>query len=82
MKKGGEQHMDEKINNIIPTLMGEIESDRENESEELLDYYIRCNTLERSVVNNVMIYICGWSFETLLEKCGIKVDESGEPIIT
>ena len=40
--------MDEKINNIIPTLMGEIESDRENESEELFDYYIRCNTAGKS----------------------------------
>ena len=73
--------MDEKINNIIPTLMGEIESDRENESEELLNYYMGCTSHERAVVNNVMIYLCGWSFETLLEKCGIKVDERGDPIL-
>jgi hypothetical protein len=71
--------MEGKINNIIPTLMGEIESDGENESDRLLNYYLKCNQLEKAVVNNVMIYLCGWSFETLLEKCGIKVDESGEP---
>jgi hypothetical protein len=29
-----------------------------------------------------MIYLCGWSFETLLEKCGIGIDENGEPIIS
>jgi hypothetical protein len=37
MRKGGE-NMEEKINNIIPTLMGEIESDMENESDRLLNY--------------------------------------------
>ena len=74
--------MDEKIDNIIPTLMGEMASDGENESRELLDYYMGCDTPERSVVNNVMMYLCGWSFETLLEKCGIEVDERGEPILT
>ena len=73
--------MEEKINNIIPTLMGEIESDMENESGRLLAYYTRCNSQEKAVVNNVMMYLCGWSFETLLEKCDIKIDESGEPII-
>ena len=73
--------MEEQINNIIPVLMGEMESDGENESDLLLNYYLRCNTQERAVVNNVMIYLCGWSFETLLEKCGIGIDEKGEPII-
>lgn len=73
--------MEDKINNIIPTLYAEIESDGENESKALLNYYMECNTPEKAAINNVMIYICGWSFETLLEKCGIKVDETGEPII-
>ena len=52
--------MEDKINNIIPTLFAEIESDGENESRALLDYYMECNTQEKAVVNNVMIYICGW----------------------
>ena len=73
--------MEEQINNIIPVLMGEIESDGENESDLLFNYYLRCNTQEKAVVNNVMIYLCGWSFETLLEKCGIGIDEKGGPII-
>jgi hypothetical protein len=73
--------MEETIHNIIPTLMGEIESDQENESKELLGYYMECNTQEKAVVNNVMMYLCGWSFETLLEKCGIGIAENGEPII-
>jgi hypothetical protein len=80
-KKGGGKNriMKYQINNIIPTLMGEIESDRENQSKELLNYYMECNQVEKAVVNNVMIYLCGWSFETLLEKCGIGIDENGKP---
>ena len=73
--------MEDQINNIIPMLMGEIESDGENESDKLLAYYLRCHTQEKAVVNNATIYLCGWSFETLLEKCGIGIDEYGEPIV-
>ncbi len=73
--------MEDQINNIIPTLMGEMESDRENKSKKLLRYYIACNQMEKAVVNIVMIYLCGWSFETLLEMCGIGIDENGEPVI-
>jgi hypothetical protein len=73
--------MEEKIHNIIPILFAEIASDGANDSAKLLRYYIHCNLQERAVVNNVMIYICGWSFETLLEKCGIKFDEKGKPTV-
>jgi hypothetical protein len=70
--------VDEKINNIIPTLFAEMESDGENESEELLNYYLNCNQQERDVVDNVLMYICGWTFETLLAKCGIRIGGKGE----
>ena len=70
--------MDEKISNIIGTIFAEMESDGENESEELLEYYLRCTTKERAVVDNVLMYICGWTFETLLGKCGIRIGEKGE----
>ena len=66
--------MEEKIQNIIPTLYAEIEADGENESEELLAYYLNCNQQERDVVDNVLMYICGWTFETLLKKCGLTLD--------
>jgi hypothetical protein len=44
--------MEEKIDNIIPTLMGEMASDGENESRQLLRYYMGCNRQEKAVVNN------------------------------
>jgi hypothetical protein len=70
--------MDEKIQNLIPTLYAEMESDGENESEELLEYYLNCNSQERDVVDNVLMYICGWTFATLLGKCGICIGEKGD----
>jgi len=69
--------MEEKIQNLIPTLYAEMESDGENESEELLNYYLDCNAQERDVADNVLMYICGWTFETLLGKCGIRIGEKG-----
>ena len=73
--------MEDQINNLIPTIMSEMESDEENESDRLLAYYLRCNTQEKAVVDNVLMYLCGWSFETLLGKCGIEINQSGEPVI-
>jgi len=69
--------MEEKISNIIPTLFAEIESDGCNESGPLLYYYLRCTAQERAVVDNVLMYLCGWTFETLLGKCGIRIGEKG-----
>jgi hypothetical protein len=69
--------MEEKISNIIPTIFAEIESDGCNESEKLLEYYLDCTAKERAVVDNVLMYLCGWTFETLLGKCGIRIGEKG-----
>jgi hypothetical protein len=69
--------MKDKISNIIPTIFAEIESDGCNESEKLLEYYLNCTAKERAVVDNVLMYLCGWTFETLLGKCGIRIGEKG-----
>ena len=69
--------MDEKISNIIPTIFAEIESDGCNESEALLNYYLNCTAKERTVIDNVLMYLCGWTFETLLGKCGIRIGGKG-----
>ena len=56
--------MEEKIDNIIPTIFIEMESDADNESDTLLRYFLRCNPQERAVVDKVLLYICGWTFAT------------------
>ena len=70
--------MEEKIDNIIPTIFIEMESDGDNESDALLRYYLGCTTQERDVVDNVLMYLCGWTFATLLAKCGIRIGEKGD----
>jgi len=74
-------NMKNKINNLIPTIYAEMASDDQNDSERLLNYYLRCAKYEGTVINEVVLYLCGWSFETLLDKSGIKVDKDGEPIL-
>ena len=75
-------NMEEKIRNLIPTLSIELEVNLEaygeNKSEALLSYFLHCNAQERAVVDNVLMYICGWTFETLLAKCGIRIGEKGD----
>ena len=70
--------MDEKISNIIWTIFAEIESDGCNESEKLLEYYLDCTAKERAVVDTVLMYLCGWTFATLLAKCGLRISEKGD----
>jgi hypothetical protein len=65
------------MDDVIPTIYNEMATDGENQSTELIDYYTRCNQQERAVINEVCIYLCGWSFETILEKCGVQLDEEG-----
>jgi hypothetical protein len=65
------------MDDVILTIYTEMATDGENQSAELIDYYTRCDQRERTVINEVCIYLCGWSFETILEKCGIPLDENG-----
>jgi hypothetical protein len=74
--------MEEKIQNIIPTLsivLGvNLEAYGNNESHEFLGYYLRCNARERAVVDKVLVYICAKTFAEILLECGIRIGEKGE----
>jgi hypothetical protein len=56
-------------------LMREMDSDGENESQELFDYYVGCTKEEAAAVNIVMLYLCRWSFATLLRMCWLSVNQ-------
>jgi hypothetical protein len=64
--------MEDKIELIVPKIFEEISTDGENESRELLSYYIHCTRRERAVINTVLLYLCGWTFPTIVQKCGIR----------
>jgi hypothetical protein len=65
------------MDDVIPTIYNEMATDGDNESAALIDYYNRCDQKERTVINEVCIYLCGWSFETILAKCGIQLNKAG-----
>jgi hypothetical protein len=73
--------MEEKVQNLIPTLLIELEVNLEaygeNKSEALLSYYLHCDSQERAVVDKVLLYICGKTFEGVLFECGIRIGEKG-----
>ena len=56
----------------------EMSSDDENESDKLINYYEICNQQERGVIDQVLMYLCGWSFNSLLQRAqrdGMYVEE-------
>jgi hypothetical protein len=52
-------NMKDKINNLMPTIYSEMASDDQNDSERLINYYLRCAKYERTVINEVVLYLCG-----------------------
>ena len=62
------------MDQIIPTIFDEIGSDDDNDSEALVEYYNSASIEQRTAMNEMCIYLCGWSLETIFERCGLTVD--------
>ena len=62
------------MDQIIPMVSDEIGTDGENDSEELVEYYNGASSQQRAAMNEMCMFLCGWSFETILERCGLTVD--------
>ena len=56
-------------------IFDEMGSDGENDSEELVEFYNGASSEQRAVINDMCIYLCGWSLKTIFERCGLTVDE-------
>ena len=54
-----------------------MQTDEENESWELLQHYRVSDAKKRGAMNATLLFLCGWSFETILEKCGLKLADKG-----
>jgi hypothetical protein len=50
-----------------------MQSDEENQSQKLLNFYNE-SEFQRKTIDDVLMYLCGWTFPTILKKCGIKTD--------
>ena len=64
------------MDQIIPMIFTEMSSDSENESEELVAYYNGASSEQRAAMNEMCMILCGWSLETILERCGLTVDQA------
>ena len=64
------------MNQIIPMILMEMSSDSENKSEELVTYYNGASSEQRAAMNEMCIFLCGWSLETILGRCGLTVDQA------
>jgi hypothetical protein len=62
------------MNQIIPMIFDEMGSDGENDSDELVQYYNGASSEQRAAMNDMCIFLCGWSLETVFEWCGLTVD--------
>jgi hypothetical protein len=62
------------MDQIIPIIFDEMGSDGENESDELVQYYNGASSEQRAAMNEMCMFLCGWSLETIFERCGLTVD--------
>jgi hypothetical protein len=64
------------MDQIISIIYEEMGSDGENDSEELAEYYNGASTEQRAAMNEMCMFLCGWSLETIFANCGLTVDGS------
>ena len=62
------------MDQIIPIIYAEIGADDANDSEELVEYYNGAGSEQRAAMNEMCMFLCGWSLETIFEKCGLTVE--------
>ena len=56
-----------RIPDIIQTLTEEMMNDDVNESENLIEFYNKADDDERRGIDNCLLYLCGWSLESLVK---------------
>ena len=53
---------------LISTILKEMQSDTEDESNKLLLLYMISDEKERAMLDYMLVVLCGWSMKTLIEK--------------
>lgn len=66
------------IPDVVTVIKQEIETDSENESKILLNYFCNLSKEKQDVVENVLMYVCGWTLKSLIriaDQRKLRVDE-------
>jgi|SRR4051794_28267895 len=56
------------MDQIIGMIFDEMGSDDDNDSQGLVEYYNAASSEQREAMNEMCIYLCGWSLETIFVK--------------
>ena len=51
---------------VISKISEEMMTDEENESDGLLRDYLAASEIERSIMDSVLVRLCGWSMEMII----------------
>lgn len=61
--------MDGNYSNLVAHISKAMYSDDEDQSDMLADIYLAGTEAERDVLNRAFTCLCGWSLETLMNRC-------------
>ena len=59
---------------VVSAIEMEMLSDDENESLYLLDLYVKGTARERSIMDSVIVALCGWTMSTIIKKADPMTD--------
>jgi hypothetical protein len=62
------------MDQVIARIFDEMLSDNENDSEELVEYYNGATSEQRTAMNKMCMFLCGWSLETIFKECGLTIN--------
>jgi hypothetical protein len=60
--------MTEKVQNVIWNIAEEIMSDSDDQSEELVEFYMNIDDEGRAIIDKALRYMCGWTLPTLIQR--------------
>ncbi len=53
---------------LVQTILSEMESDKDDESERILALYSMVNERDRALLDYFLVALCGWTLSSLMEK--------------
>jgi hypothetical protein len=61
--------MEDRYSNLVTHISKALSSDDDDQSEMLAGIYLSASQTERDVLDRAFICLCGWSLQTLMDKC-------------
>lgn len=59
---------DDETFSITSTVLQQMQTDDDDETDKLLSFYLQANEAERSIMDYLLVSLCGWTMATLIRK--------------